>query len=382
MQSSILRPIVMPHTWADQPAPCDLFNAGHRLLVKAGNPVPLRLCDTAHPIRVMCAARDAARLSPDDPIKELRDAARSLTLIGQRIAQGQHVSQAEVTRLNNTLLHAWSLDADACLGYTRLTALGGPSVHHALHTALIAAEIGQASGLPRERLDALVGGALTMNLATHALHDTMFAQGRAPDADTRAAIDQHPAASVSLLDHIGHFDAPWLQAVDQHHENIDGSGYPHGLTRTDIALPARCVRVADTFAARLTGRKSRPPLYWNLQQARDLPQLARHIFGHDIDRLDPTLIGQLIRNLGRFPPGGMVRLSNNELAVVTRRTVGPSETPTEVLAIADAKGRALPTPRLRTISQGHFELHIRNYAHDELLRLPLRDWAVLWGYAG
>jgi hypothetical protein len=73
-----------------------------------------------------------------------------------------------------------------------------------------------------------------------------------------------------------------------------------------------------------------------------------------------------------------VRLSNRELALVTRRQSGLHNKPSQVYAIFDALGHPLEAPRLRQIGFGQFE--IRGYAHDQLPKLPDFDWPTAWGY--
>lgn len=72
-------------------------------------------------------------------------------------------------------------------------------------------------------------------------------------------IKTHPEAGYEILKGI---DFPWpiAQAVLQHHERIDGSGYPHGLKGDQILLIARILSVADIVEAMATHRPYRPAL--------------------------------------------------------------------------------------------------------------------------
>ena len=70
-------------------------------------------------------------------------------------------------------------------------------------------------------------------------------------------IKMHPKVGYDLLKNIEflHFVA---QIVLEHHENIDGSGYPEGLKGDEILLEARIIRVADTLEAMTSNRPYRP----------------------------------------------------------------------------------------------------------------------------
>ena len=76
------------------------------------------------------------------------------------------------------------------------------------------------------------------------------------DADERVIMERHAAAGSDLLREI---DFPWdiLPMVRGHHERWDGTGYPDGLAREEIALSARITCVADVFDALTTDRPYR-----------------------------------------------------------------------------------------------------------------------------
>jgi HD-GYP domain-containing protein (c-di-GMP phosphodiesterase class II) len=374
----IMRPVLVPTELVGHRSPCDLFNANGAIWVKSGMVIPSRIHDPTYSGRFYCRAEEAARISSTEPLEQLRQVGMALSTIAERIAQGQHVTSLELPVLARRLLEAWFLDADACLGYARLARFCRPSVGHTIHVALLAAELAVAGGYEHDDLEGVIGGALTMNLAQLSLHDEMFSWYGAPELDHQREILRHPLESVRLLGHIGKFSSPWIDAVGLHHENIDGSGYPLHLQGADIALSSRMVRVADTLAARLTGRKSRPPRHWNIIHAKEIPSLVEHIFGTDLKRLDHSLVHRLMTVLGRFPPGSLVRLNNRELAIVSRRVPGSRNKPAQVYAVIDPLGRPLETPRARQIGLGRFD--IRGYAHDELPKLPDYDWQKIWGY--
>ena len=374
----IHRPVILPHELIGHRAPCDIFSARGTLMVKGGAVIPLRIQDPLQPLRIFCQAKEADRISDLDPFRELKRVSLSLSKISERIARNESVSSGELVALARQVFELWFLDADACLGYARLAKFGQPSVCHVIHVALIAAELATASGFQRDMVESVIGAALTMNLAKLALHDEMFNLDGAPSDAMRRDMHAHPMEGVSLLRRIGDFGEQWFDAVGYHHENIDGSGYPEGLKGTAISLPARMVRIADTLAARLTGRKARAPRHWNMHHARDVRHLVAHVFGADMQRLDSPLAHGLLRVLNRFPPGSLVRLSSNELAVVTRRVPGQTASPHQVFAVTDAYGRPLEIPRLRHIAARRCE--IRGYAHDALPKLPDVDWHRAWGY--
>ena len=72
-------------------------------------------------------------------------------------------------------------------------------------------------------------------------------------------IKTHPQVGYDMVKNI-HFSWPIADFVLQHHERLDGSGYPNGLKEKDILLEARILAVADVIEAIASHRPYRPAL--------------------------------------------------------------------------------------------------------------------------
>jgi HD-GYP domain-containing protein (c-di-GMP phosphodiesterase class II) len=177
---------------------------------------------------------------------------------------------------------------------------------HALHTALLAELAAQRLGWPDADRLRFVRAALTMNLAIVEL------QGRLASTDTRLTEAQrdtlraHPQAAVDALTAAGIDDALWLDAIAQHHERADGSGYPTGL-KAPTAL-AVALRLSDVFIAKISPRASRAAL--------PVQEAARQMF---LEAEGSPVAAAVIKEYGLFPPGDFVQLASGERAVVVRR---------------------------------------------------------------
>ena len=74
-----------------------------------------------------------------------------------------------------------------------------------------------------------------------------------------ALVKAHAAAAYGILAPID-FGGPVAEIVAQHHERLDGSGYPEGLARDEILPAARVLAIADVVEAMITHRPYRPAL--------------------------------------------------------------------------------------------------------------------------
>lgn len=200
---------------------------------------------------------------------------------------------------------------------------------HLLHTAAICALLSRRLAWPAERQKSLVGAALTMNLSIIDLQGRLASRGGKLAPPQRAAIDRHPDEAVAWLRNAGLDDAEWLAAVAQHHEQPGGGGYPQGLA--EPTETAQLLRFVDIFLAKLASRGGRPGL--------PAPQAAKSLYtgsnGHPFAAL-------LVKEVGMFPPGTLVKLASGEVAVAVRR--GTSGNTPIVAAVMNRHGDALGSP--------------------------------------
>ena len=86
--------------------------------------------------------------------------------------------------------------------------------------------------------------------------------------DEYAAIKVHPERGRELLSELGGFDESVKRLVLDHHERLDGTGYPRGLRGSDLDLPTRILAVCDVYDALVSTRVYRPA--WTRDQALEL----------------------------------------------------------------------------------------------------------------
>jgi len=234
---------------------------------------------------------------------------------------------------------------------------------HAVHAATLCILIARHLRWAPDALMSLVSAALTMNMPILVLQGQMAGQDHPLRDKQRAAIRAHPGACVEQLVAAGVADAAWLDAVANHHERADGSGYPNGVTT--LSEMAIALRVADVFTAKISPRVLRAAM----QPKEAVAQLYREDQGG-------ALSTAVIKEFGIYPPGDFVRLANGELAVVVQRTAN-ARAPV-VAAITDTGGRSVAKTTRRDTGQAEFAI-VEAVADKSLLKrlAPER----LYGYS-
>lgn len=107
-----------------------------------------------------------------------------------------------------------------------------------------------------------------------------------------------------------------------HHERLDGSGYPRGIDGSKLSKLARITAIIDVYDA-MTGNKHH-------KQGEQPINALRYLMSKN-EKFDRTLVQQFIKYIGVHPAGSVVKLSNDTLAVITE---GNRDEPLKPTAIA------------------------------------------------
>ena len=272
----------------------------------------------------------------------------------------------EIGQIGELVREACRLNPDVALASTLLRREAPYGARHAVNTAIACQLTGTALELDPLELAATVAAALTMNIGMFELQEELVALDGPLSEAQHAAVRAHCQRGVVQLRDHGVTSAPWLNAVRDHHERADGSGYPGGKRGEEIGRPARLLALADVYCARVSGRDYRPPLQ---------PTLAlRWLFLNVGTALDERLARMFIKTLGIYPPGTGVRLRNGSIAVVTQR--GPASHQPVVASLTTHDGIRVGAPIRR---RGDVEAHAVSEVVD-LAALGIEvEMEALWG---
>jgi putative nucleotidyltransferase with HDIG domain len=130
---------------------------------------------------------------------------------------------------------------------------------HQRRVADLARLIAMEMGLSNDRIDGIKITGIIHDIGKIHIPAEILSKPRALTSIEFSLIKTHPQVGADILKAI---DFPWPvdQIILQHHERVDGSGYPYGLPKRDILLDARILGVADVVEAMASHRPYRPAL--------------------------------------------------------------------------------------------------------------------------
>lgn len=248
---------------------------------------------------------------------------------------------ARVQALADELQHGYSLDSDAAIASIQICHSGRYSIRRLVHGAILGELLQRESGADDAQRRTLMCAALTMNIAMLDLQDQLYAQATRPTGQQVEQVQGHPAAGARRLVDLGVTDANWLAIVAQHHETIDGMGYPEALRGSEIPHAAQVLSIADRYGAMATGRAYRPAALPNT--------VLRQLFMDKGKNVDAGLAALLVKAVGLYPPGSLVGLANGDIAVVVKRTQSASHP--VVRCVKTNRNQILEQPRKRLTSE-------------------------------
>jgi len=127
---------------------------------------------------------------------------------------------------------------------------------HSRRVSELSCALATALQMPPEDVERVRIGALLHDIGKIGVSDSVLQKpGRLTD-DEFDQVKQHPVIGRRILEGVQGF-AEYLNAVELHHENWNGTGYPHGQRETETAIDARIIHVADAYDAMTTDRSYR-----------------------------------------------------------------------------------------------------------------------------
>ncbi len=183
---------------------------------------------------------------------------------------------------------------------------------HGLQVSVYLTSFGRHLGFPRAQLSQLAQVGMLLDIGKIRLPTELLQkQGRLTDAEFESA-KAHVMLGSEILRETPNFPRDVLTGIEQHHERMNGSGYPNSLMGEEIGIFGRMAGIVDCFAA-LTNHRPYAAAVSSYEALRSIAAWGGDYF-HE------PLVQQFVSSVGVFPVGSLIELNTGEVAIVVEHS--------------------------------------------------------------
>ena len=229
----------------------------------------------------------------------------------RHLKAGEPIDITPLAAVAEEMVDTMFTHGDAMLCLARIRAKDAYLMEHSMNVALLLANFGRYLGLERNVLKELTLGGLLHDVGKIMTPDEVLNKpGKLTDEEF-GVMRQHVVHSYDILSNTAGITPTMLEVAANHHERLDGTGYPQRLKGEQLSLYTRMSGIVDVYDAVTADR-----VYKQGMQ----PTQAFRILLKGIDQhFDAELVTKFIKCMGVYPVGTLVQLSNQRLAVVMQR---------------------------------------------------------------
>lgn len=231
--------------------------------------------------------------------------------IFESVANEQNLDLTAVSEILDSMVESIGRTPDALLWLAKLKKTDDYAYNHALNVSITLMAFGNFLALSKKQIKELGLAGLLQDVGKVKISaDILLKEGKLTREEYEHA-KKHVDESLKILETTPDIPNTTIFLVAQHHERIDGSGYPFQLKGNQISLVSQISGLIDTYCA-LTTHKSYARGVVHQQALDEIHQLSGKQFSAE-------LIDQLVQFMGMYPVSSLIELNTGEVAVVIQQ---------------------------------------------------------------
>ncbi len=241
---------------------------------------------------------------------------KATSVLKQSYQQFTKTTKTDLSLLSgqiDNIIDEMAENSNLMVGMSDLKSYDDYTYQHCVNVCALAIMIGLSSGLKRHQLQELGIGAILHDIGKVKIPLEILNKPGNLDDEEFEIIKHHPLDGFKMIRESTDNKSSSAWVALQHHERLDGTGYPRGSHGTDLHEYSLIVAAADVFDALVSNRPYRHA-YNNLE--------AMYIIGLSKgSHLSPRFVDILNQHINTFPSGTVVVLSTGDTAVVSQENV-------------------------------------------------------------
>ena len=253
----------------------------------------------------------------------------SVNKVMRRISSKSGEAVDEAGELVRAMVDTFLGDADVVVGLMTNKPTDEKKHYHALNITVLSMMVGKDMGLDAEAMHILGMGGLFHDIGKGRVPIQQLKGGKATAMSSvlKSHYTSHPEQGARQALEMPGFPRQAVRIILEHHEAMDGSGFPKGLSGDAIMPYARIVHVVDAYENLLNDENGGATPHEALKLLFAMAKKA--------GTLDARIVSVFIRCLGVYPPGTLVQLSNGATGMVLATNPAKAARPTVLIYHAD-----------------------------------------------
>lgn len=240
--------------------------------------------------------------------KQFMAAAGTVKNISNNLFAQPQKTIREASGLVQQMVEAMMSDLDVAI-HVMHDKIGSEEVYyHSLNTSVLCLMIGKEMGMNAQDVHLLGLGALFHDIGTIDIPSTILRKKQPLSKAEQSFYQQHCEYGAKIGREVG-LPAAVIEIIQNHHELLDGSGYPRGDTGGHSSLHARIVEVVNRYDELCNHN--------DIKQSLTPYEALSQMFAKGRSKHDSAVLNTFIRCMGVYPPGTVAQLSNDLLCIVT-----------------------------------------------------------------
>lgn len=300
----------------------------------------------------------------------IEKADKLLSKLSDEIRNDRSIELEEVRPTLQLLTESVIANPAALMWLLRMRSKNCGTYAHGLKVAVYMMTLGRQIGFLRHQLTELGFIGLLLDIGKLELPETLWSTPDKYTEQQQALMQTHVHEGIKILESGQPLTKNILRGIREHHERMDGSGYPQGLFGMEISLFGRIAAIADSFAA-MTSERPYGITRSSFDAMKELFKLAD-------TQLHAPLVEEFVQAIGIFPVGSIIELSSGEVAVVLEHNQVRRLEP-KLLILTGADKSLLEKPKLLDLmrqknSAGKERVKIQRGLPDGAYGLVYRDF--------
>ncbi len=284
------------------------------------------------------------------------------------IRYGQNIKLAEFATLVENVIDSVTRNRDALLLLSTIKEKDAYTYEHSFNVGILTAGLSKALMMDKDEIFEYTLGSMLHDIGKSKIPEEILKKEGGLTPKEYNVLKKHVLYGVELLSGMEDVSAHTLSVVAEHHERLNGTGYPNHLTGDQISLGGKLGAIIDVYDALTSDR-----IY---HTALNPVQALKEIYTQRQILFDEGLLEQFIKFMGIYPPGTLVKLESGFLAIVIES--GRENILQPMVRLVYDLNKSMPiAPRNLDLSKGVGELHrITETVNPAAYNIKIKDYLL------